>query len=351
MSFELKQVHGGDIYSHDRAVLDFSVNISPLGIQPEIRKAAAEALAKMSCYPDVECRRLREALAKKEQVMQTHIICGNGAAELIFNLVLARRPECALFLTPTFAEYEQAADLFVKDKRFYELSEEHEFDLDEGILAMIRDDVDICFLCNPNNPTGRLIERELLLRIIEQCEAHKVFLVVDECFLEFTGREEELSLVNMIEDHSNLCILKAFTKMYSMPGLRLGYALCSNEAVMDAMYRSRQPWSVSIVAEEAGLAALKLTDLPKKTAEYVAQERAYLYEELTKAGIKVYAGAANYLLLKSDWDMEKELLKQNILIRNSRNYRGLGEGYYRIAVKNHEENMRLIQTILRGRTV
>lgn len=341
----MEQVHGGDIYSHDKAMLDFSANISPLGIQPEILKAASEALVKMSCYPDVKCRRLTEAIALKEQVAQQNIICGNGAAELIFNLILALKPETAMFLAPTFAEYEQAADMIVKDKRFFYLTEDKDFELDDGILDMIREDLDILFLCNPNNPTGKIIEKDLLLRIVEKCEQNGVFLVVDECFLEFTGREKELSLVEITEKYSNLCILKAFTKMYAMPGLRLGYAICSNQSLIEKMHKCRQPWSVSVVAEEAGIAALGLKELPQKTAEYVSEERKYLIRELAGLGIKVFEGEANYLLLKSEIDIEKELLKKDILVRNCDNYRGLTNGYYRIAVKNHDENMRLIQAI------
>ena len=341
----MKNVHGGDIYSYKQEMLDFSANISPLGIQPEIMEAAKNALSDMDHYPDVFSRSLRNKIAGKENVPADNIICGNGAAEIVYNLVTALRPKKALFLAPTFAEYEQACEIFVVDKEYFYLKEDKDFELDESICECITEDIDIMFLCNPNNPTGKLIKKELLLEILERCVQNNVFLVVDECFLEVTDKEKELTMVPYTKKYLNLCILKAFTKMYAMPGLRLGYGICSDKELLGKMYMSRQPWSVSVVAEAAGIAALELKWLPKKTVKFVAEERNFMISELEKRGIKVFAGEANYLLLKSRENLVDALLEKSIMVRNCGNYRGLGTEFIRIAVRKHDENQRLLDGI------
>ena len=176
--------HGGDIYSHGQ-VVDFSANINYRGMPDAVRKAARAGVEESIHYPDPVCRRLREAIARREQVEKEQVICGNGAADLIFSLVLARKPKQALLCAPTFSEYEQALQTVDCRVLRYPLKECHGFSLQQDILEAITKDVDLVFLCNPNNPTGVTIQRELLWRILERCREKDTLLVVDECFLDF----------------------------------------------------------------------------------------------------------------------------------------------------------------------
>lgn len=337
-------VHGGDIYTH-KGVIDFSANINPLGIAPSVLKAAKDSLEGVMNYPDVTCRTLRRALSEKESISEDFIICGNGAAELIFNLVLAVRPKKALLVMPSFAEYEQALGQLEAEVCFYKLHEEKGFCLEEDYLDDLKADIDMAFLCNPNNPTGKTIAPNLLERIIDKCEENHILLVLDECFNDFLDKPDKESMKHKVIHRKQLFILKAFTKMYAMAGLRLGYGLCSNAALLEKMYRLRQPWSVSIPAQAAGVAALKETELPIMTRAYIKAEREKLCAALKSLDITYYKPEANYIFIKTSPHLKEDLLKQNILIRDCSNYPGLELGYYRIAVKGKEDNEKLIQAL------
>ena len=338
------QVHGGDIYSKAYR-LDFSTNINPFGMPESLKQAAIKGIDASIHYPDVQCRELINAIAKKEEIPSDWIICGNGAAELLFSLVSAKKPQKALLVSPGFAEYEQALNTVNCDIRYYELSKERGFLLGEEYLESLQQDLDIVFLCNPNNPTGLLIPTELLKKIVDICKEKQIFLVLDECFLEFVSDELMNPQKKILKEMPNLFILKAFTKMYGMPGLRLGYGLCSDIPLLEQMHQMTQPWNVSVPAQFAGVAACKETDFVLKTRIYITQEREYLSNELKRLKFTVYDSQANYIFFeapKNLWDLCE---KENILIRDCSNYHGLTKGYYRIAVKTRQENEELIQVL------
>lgn len=346
------KVHGGDIYSYEGNILDFSANINPLGIQQHIVEAAKASVMNMGHYPDVECITLRKAIAGMEKVDVNDIICGNGAAEIIFNIVAVLKPKKVLFLAPTFAEYEQAVDTVGASKSFYYIKEDKDFTVEEDILENITEDVDMIFLCNPNNPTGKVMDVNILKKIADKCVTNDTFLVIDECFMDFVSENDQYTMLPYINDYrNNLMIIKAFTKMYAMPGIRLGYGISCNHELLEKMYVYRQPWSVSVVAQAAGEAATELTGLAELTRQYVNIERKFLMNELSKLNvltngqIKAYESKANYILIKSSEGLDRQLLDYRILIRNCDNYRGLKKGYYRIAVRTHEENIELIDAV------
>ncbi len=346
--------HGGDIYSYDKKMLDFSANINPLGLHKAVKQAAVAAIDRVEQYPDPENRKLRSAVSDKEGVPQDRIICGNGAAELIFNIVTAIKPRKVLIPAPTFSEYEKAADTVNAEKVFYYLSEDRDFCMDDGILSMIDSSVDILFLCNPNNPTGKTIPRDLLIRIADKCAENGVHLVLDECFLDFVDGGKDLSIIPFLQKYEHrLFVLKSFTKMYAMPGIRLGYGMTYDEELLDAIKKNRQPWNVSVVAEEAGIAAcVHHEEIETETRLFTGAERKRIMKSLRdfpEDNIKVYDAEANYIFFKAaavnGGSLEDALLAQQIIIRNCANYRGLGEGYYRIAVRTPEENDMLIRAL------
>ncbi len=341
----MEKVHGGDIYSYRRDIIDFSANINPLDIKKEVRDAIAESVDTASVYPDTEYKKLREAIAEIENTCPEYIVCGNGAAEIIFNLVLAIRPQKVLLTAPAFAEYEKAVDVWESEKIFFDLSESKGFEMDEGILKMINC-VDMMFLCQPNNPTGKLIEPGLMKKIIDECSKNNVFLVIDECFLDFTGKKEEYTAAGSIEKYKNLFILKAFTKMFAIPGIRMGYGICANNAVMDKIYAVRQPWSVSCTAEAAGIACCMIYDKTvSETVDYISNEKKFLYESFEKMNVKYFSSAANYILFKAEEGLKEKMADKGFLIRSCSNYMGLDGHFYRMAVKKHEDNARFIKAL------
>lgn len=335
-----EQIHGGDVYRHPD-VIDFSSNMNPLGTPGEVIRAAQESMFCIANYPDVRCERLIRALGEAEQVPENRLICGNGAAELIFALVFALRPKKALLPAPTFAEYEQALRAAGSEVCFYDLSHENHLEADESLAETIgREKPDMVFLCNPNNPTGLLIPQDVMEAVRGVCRREHVFLVMDECFLDFVENGEELSQKKYLDDR-NIFILRAFTKRYAMAGLRLGYGICADESVLEKMRDAMQPWSVSIPAQAAGEAALREKAYVRRSMQVVRTEREYLRGVLQKSGFKVYDSRANYLFFRAPAGLREALLKRGIMIRSCANYRNLGEEYYRIAVRKHEDNAKL----------
>lgn len=343
-------VHGGDIYSDELnlyPVLDFSANINPLGLPPAVKTAAIAAIEQCVHYPDPLCRELCSAIADHEEITAEQVICGNGAADLIFRLVLALQPKHSVVLAPTFAEYEQALSTVGCKIHQHFLSQENDFMLTDSILDTLTPNIDILFLCNPNNPTGQLAEPQLLMKIHETCMNNNIFLVIDECFNDFLDDPKKHTMKGMISQNPQLFILKAFTKIYAMAGLRLGYGISANPQLLQKMFCCGQPWSVSIPAQAAGIQALKETQYLQKTAELISQERTYLIDQFTKMGLHVIGSKANYIFFRAAGyeNLREQLLKHRILIRSCQNYAGLDASYYRVAVRSHAENQILADAL------
>ena len=347
----LPYTHGGDVLTaqarYGGPVLDCSANLNPLGMPPQVGEAAAAAAAKASPYPDPLCRALRAAIAAHDGVEEGQVICGNGAADLIFRLAFALKPRKALLTAPTFSEYEEAVSAAGCGVVRHVLDPERDFDLTEAVLDDLEPGLDLAFFCTPNNRTGRVIRRELMEAILEKCRAAGIRLVVDECFLALSDGGEEASLAGYLEQYPNLLLLRAFTKSYAMPGLRLGYCLSADTALLDRLSRCAQPWSVSGPAQAAGLAAAAEPLHPLLARQLIAPERSWLTQAMEGLGLRVFPSAANYLLFRAPGvsDLKERLLGRGVLIRSCANYPGLGEDYYRVAVRLRGENERLIQAM------
>lgn len=345
MLYQRENVHGGDLYG--RAVkLDFSANTNPLGTPEAVRRAVIDSAGRLNQYPDPCCRALVSALADFEQVPEENILCGCGAAELIFSYCAAARPRRALELAPTFSEYSAALEAAGCRVERYALSREDGFALGPDFLEFLRGGSwDALFLCNPNNPTGRTINPELLSEIADLCQERGTRLFVDECFLDLSDGGRDLSLKGRLSRQPGLFLLKAFTKSYGMAGLRLGYCLSADQALLTAMGRSVQPWNVSLPAQAAGVAALGERTFLMRTREIIRTERQWLRQHLEELGVSVCPSQANYLLFYSPLPLFERLLERGILIRDCANYHGLGPGWCRVAVKCRKENEALIDTL------
>ena len=340
--------HGGDWAGYraefGRDALDFSANVSPLGLPQGVADAIAAALPHADRYPDPLCRELRAKLAVHEGTAMEHILCGNGAADLIYRLVWAAKPRCALVTAPTFAEYAAALKSAVCTVQRHFLKPENGFAVTDAILADITPEVDMVFLCQPNNPTGRLDAPELVERILRRCAACGTRLVVDECFLDFSPDHAKLTAKPLLGT-GPLFLLKAFTKLYGMAGIRLGYALCADTALLDAMQRCGQPWAVSGLAQAAGLAALDETAYVEAVCVLIAQQRPLLAAGLRALGLRVLDSRANYLLFHGPETLGDTLRPRGVVLRSCANYPGLGPGWYRTAVRTAPENQQLLQTL------
>lgn len=343
MLYQTKNPHGGDVYGEE-ILLDFSANTNPLGTPPGVLAAVEGSLAQLHRYPDPYCRRLVRAIAEFEQVPEHWILCGNGAAELIYAYCASVGAKRAVELAPTFAEYSLGLEQAGCAVSRYFLSQETAFALDGGFLEFLdREKPDVVFLCNPNNPTGRTAPKALLLEILRYCCERGIRLFVDECFADLSDRQE--SLKPELADNPHVFLLKAFTKSYGMAGLRLGYCLTSDGELLGEMAKAVQPWNVSTPAQAAGVAALGERAFLEKTRALIGVERAWLKENLEALGLWVCPSEANYLLFRGPEDLGQNLKRRKIAVRSCANYFGLGPGWYRTAVRRHEENEALVQAL------
>lgn len=334
--------HGGDIYANEGMVLDFSVNTNPLGMPESVKQAIIDHVPGYASYPDPSCRALRSALAAQHGLKPSMVLCGNGSTELIFALCACIRPGRTIVLAPTFSEYERSTALFGGQVCRHLLGEADRFALTESILAELTPETDMVFLCNPNNPTGRLIDPALLRKIAEVCRHHATPLILDECFIDFTAGE---SMLPLLKEYPNLLILQAFTKIYAMAGLRLGTLYCADERLLSRIADFSPAWNVSGVAQAAGVAALQEHDWIEKTRRTVENERAFMAEALSGLGLAVYRSDANFLLIKSDRPLYQPLKARGILVRSCANFTGLDERYIRIGLKTHDENTALLRAL------
>lgn len=341
--------HGGDWAGfqteYGALPLDFSASISPLGLPPGVRRAVIGALDGAERYPDPLCRALRSRLSQVYGVPAEQILCGNGAADLIDRLALALRPKCALVTAPTFSEYRTALKRVGCCVKEFPLSAENGFQLTAAFPEAITPEVELVFLCQPNNPTGRTVEPGLLRRILARCDACGALLAVDECFLDFLDTPERYTLLGALSGH-RLLLLRAFTKFYAMAGIRLGYCLCGDTALLEKLRLAGQPWAVSSLAQAAGVAALEETQYASDLHRLIREQRLFLARALEACGCQAVQGEANFLLFfHPDAKLDEALRRQGILIRNCAGFSGLQPGWYRVAVRTEAENKRLVQAI------
>ncbi len=338
----MEEIHGGNIYGKP-VKLDFSVNLNPLGVPKEAVEALHKAVEDCSRYPDISAQKLREAVSRFYGLPKEKFIFGNGASELFMAVVHGLRPEKTLIPVPSFYGYEYAAGAAGGEIVYYENNEKDCFGLNEDFLSALTNDIGLVFLANPNNPTGYLISREFLKRILKRCTDMGIYVALDECFIEFC--EDDMSFVREMDKFPNLIIIRAFTKIFSVPGVRLGYLLCDNKPLLEKIERQLPEWNISVFAQEAGCECILQSEYIRKTVNFLKRERSFLEEGLRQSGLKVYPSMANFFLVYSERPLYDELLQRGILIRDCSNFRGLSKGFYRMAIKSREENEVLLEAL------
>lgn len=319
--------------------LDFSVNVNVLGIPESVKKYISEAVDVTGLYPDPDCRILTERLADKYQISENTILCGNGADDLLYRLVFAVKPKKAMIIEPVYEEYNRILKLVGCEVCHYSTKPDNQFCLDESILKAIQADCDMLFLCNPNNPSGQLVERPFLEQIIEKCKENNVLLVVDECFMEFIPGWKEYSYKQTAGNEDHLVVIDAFTKTYALAGFRLGFCISNNSQLLARMRACGPDFSVSTLAQFAGICALSDKYYLNKTYEMLDDERKYMMNELAKLPVEVYGSNGNYILIKSDdADILHKLSEKGIKVRDCSGFYGLNPCYIRVAVRVHDDN-------------
>jgi len=339
--------HGGDLLSfedyYDGKLVDYSSNINPLGIPKGLKKAIMDSLKNLESYPDIKYRRLKKSVGGYLKCNEKNIILGNGAVELIDNFTyLANR---VLICIPSFSEYEERA--LIHNKEVIRIPYKEDFTIDtEGIANTIKEG-DMLILGNPNNPTGFRIEEEELLKIYSMVKRSNSILLLDEAFFEFCPQDYDSIELFRQTNYENLGIIRAATKFFALPGIRLGYG-CTSMGMAERIKEIQLPWSINSLAEIAGTYIFHDKEYIEESKRYIERERKYLLGELSNiGGIKPYFTKANYILIRLlKWDEEyvfRFFLSRGIIIRKCSSFKGLDHNFIRIAIKDRNNNNRLVK--------
>jgi L-threonine-O-3-phosphate decarboxylase len=349
-------VHGAEVLAAAQQsglppeqILDFSSSVNPLGPSNKALLAAKEAFSQIAAYPDSNSNELREVIAGHFRgASKGNVVVGNGSTELmyLFAECFMNKGDTAVIPAPTFGEYESAVRKTGEAIKFINLNKN--FNIEENTFKSDIAGAKIVFLCNPNNPTSMLIPQETLRGIVEHALEQDSLVFLDEDFLEFVESEKTLSLIGDIKKYPNLFVLRSFTKIYGLTGLRIGYGI-SNEEIIDALLCAKIPWNLNCLAQAAAVAALKDEEHLAVTRELIKKEKAWLSTELGKfKSFEFSEPDANFFFIdirksgQTATELKDNLLRRGILIRDCTSFMGLDQYYVRIAVKTHEENERLI---------
>ncbi|MDG6026969.1 MAG: threonine-phosphate decarboxylase [Candidatus Brocadia sp.] len=345
--------HGGNIKhilkQGNNGILDFSASINPLGYPEKIRKVIWDNFDDILHYPDIDCIDLRKAISQKIGHAEDEIIAGNGSTELFYLIPRALRPKKGIVFQPTFNEFAEALKSSHAEVLNTILKEEDNFCFTYSANDFHDKKADMVFFCNPNNPTGQLVEKDVILDMVRQ-HPHIIF-VVDEAFIDFVDEPEKYSVIDETGTTGNLIVVRSLTKFYGFPGLRIGY-LVARQDVAKKLMEYKEPWTVNTFAQYAAMVALEDREFVLKSRELIFREQSYLFSELSGiSGLVPYKPTANYFFIKirdggitSSW-LRKQLLNYGIAIRDCSNFTGLNDTYFRVAVRTREENMRLVAAL------
>lgn len=345
--------HGGDVYTYKGEMLDFSSNINPLGIPESFRRLLDERLEDFTRYPDIRYREAREKIAAYIGIDDIeNIIPGNGAVELIYKLAASCGMKRAAGLMPTFSEYARAAALAgLEYHGIPAFKEAYSAIAVEMLIENIKPH-SLVIICNPNNPTGTFIKREDMVHLAETLQAMDCRLVIDEAFIEFTDDYPDNSMVSEAGKFKNMTVIRAATKFFGMPGIRLGYGVTADEPTARAVRKLMEPWNLNTAAVIAACSVFEDLSYIESSRAWIKPEREYLFSNLAGIhGLKVYPSKANFHLLKLDKagmtavQLKEAMASKGILIRTAEGFEGLSEFHFRLAVKDRRSNDRLLKSL------
>ncbi|WP_026507471.1 pyridoxal phosphate-dependent aminotransferase [Butyrivibrio sp. MC2013] len=359
-------IHGGSSYRAEKIELDMSVNLNAFGLPSSVKEAVISNMDKAVEYPDPDCLELTNEIVDWEkrhsgyELIDQQIICGNGASELINAAVTASGASSALVQTPIFYGYERAVrnsgiklirgDSLAampgvrlrtdKDGRYFMPTMEMAEQVRTTRAGLV-------ILCNPSNPTGSCIREDVLEEIVKAAKEAGSRIIIDECFLPICEDYKERTALKFLKDYPDIMIIRSLTKLYSMPGIRSGYAISGSRYWEEDIRRALPEWNMGSLVQLASIAALRDDRYLEESLAYIRQEKDRLMQALLFMGLDLIPGRANYLMIRSrDTDLKAALLEKGILIRALDNYAGLfPKGFYRICVRKKEDNDRLIAAV------
>jgi len=351
--------HGGNLDQAARVygvrreeLLDYSANLNPLGLPPGLSEFLQTRIFELVNYPDPDCLELKTVLASFLKVKTEQIIIGNGAVELIYLLFRVLCPRKVMLIAPTFTEYADAALQVGAEVEYFELQEAEDFRL--NLLRLINelsDQVELLMFCNPNNPTSTLISQDELLELLAVALRKGIMVVIDEAFIELTVGGVRNSLIESLANYENLFLIRSLTKIFAVPGLRIGYGL-GRSALIEQMWKLKLPWSVNSLALSVGEFLLTQTEYLAQTEVWLREELSWFCKKLMEySQFRVFEPQSNFILIKllrpelTSEILKKSLADRGILIRDAANFQFLDVRFIRVAVRSRSENERLLEVL------
>ncbi len=352
--------HGSDIEKIEERygipaseIVSFAANVSPMGLPDRYLSGIGQKLGCVERYPERDYKRLRMAVGEYCKADCSSIMVGSGSSELISAVIKHVREPYVLIVAPAYAEYERNVLIAGGRAAHYELKEENGFEFDtDALISSLSSDFDILMICNPVNPTGTAIKAAELEKVLRECEKLGVLCVVDETYVDFA--DEEYDATSLIKSYHCLFIIRSMSKFFCAPGLRLGYALSSDEKLMRAIEENKDPWSVSSLSAEAAILMLSDREYISNAKNYMSAERDRVcrkLDDLKDLGISYIYPRANFVLVHlpgrgpSAAELFDMALRKRMMIRNCGDYRGLEMDYIRFCFMKKEDDDRLLSLI------
>lgn len=360
MTLETKAFHGSDLEKIEDVygipkdkIVSFSANVNPLGFSPKAAEALKNNLDVISRYPDRDYTELKKAIASYTRAAAQHMILGNGVTELLSLFITITAPKKAVIVGPTYSEYEKDLNRLQCSISYIMAKESENFILTgEDIISRTPDDSELVILCNPNNPTSGALCKKELEKIAADYQRRNIFLLIDETYVEFSSRSDEITAADLTGAYDNLFILRGTSKFFATPGLRLGYALTSNQKILDKAAKTQDPWNINSAAELVGGVMFQDTDYIRLVRQTMDVEKDYICESLqTIPGIHLYPVNSNFVLVKlpkdslTSGELFTILIRQGMMVRNCSTFPTLGQDFIRICFMSHADNERLVAAI------
>ena len=354
----IDHIHGGDLAAIERKykikkeeILDFSGNINPLGFPGNTAKMLAENIAVVSTYPDKDYYALRKSISGYTGAPAENIVVGNGSTELISGFIKAVSPKRAVILGPAYSEYEKEILLSGGGYVYFPLEEKDGFEADiEKLKCALTPDTDMFIACNPNNPTGTAISAESIETVLTHAKKMGIVVMIDETYIEFSENLDRLTLIPLTGKFDNLFVIRGISKFFAAPGLRLGYGVSSNKSLTDKLNKTKDPWSVNILASFAGEHLYTENEFISKTKRLISSEREKAFAELSSwKNIKVYKSCSNFILIKllsdkiTSPEIFSRLIEKKMLVRDASSFTFLDESFIRFCLLLPEQNEALLR--------
>ena len=352
--------HGSDIeavaafYQLDPdKIINFAANVNPLGISQKLKTELARNIDIISQYPERDYRSLRAAIGEYANCNPDHIIPGNGSTELISGVIQSIQPKQAILIAPSYSEYEREVNLCGGQIQYHVLKKENNYELSaDALISDCTSDTDLIVLCNPNNPTSNAITIFELDRLLNWCNSHNIIIMIDETYIEFSEHPEAIEAISLVDKHNNLIVLRGVSKFFAAPGLRLGYAVCSNSDLRNTINAHKDPWSINSVAAKAGEIMFQDTDYIQQTKHLIISEKKKMIDALSETKhFKVYPSESNFLLIElidtelTATECFKHCIKKGLMLRDCSTFQELGDKFLRICMMLPEDNSKIIAAL------